>query len=299
MNKTSQELHGQCQALLERMSIRTESMSEAGSFREVPREILELCKPSFLDICSPDDQIERCAELEQQGNISVPNWETIAMMVMDEDLGYHSCDDTLLNEDRLQDDESRKYPCLNLHSRKIKAKMLQENQTKLTQMKVKETPPRRFEEAYDLEGEVRELGDFEIGEDELLPKHKARIHYIPEYLWEDSDTINPTNEFKSPNLQLAAVHQGDLTRSETEVMNLVRDIAVHKYTIKDLITAQDSFFMVRMCKLMFKNNGQVGRFPEPCSANMARKIKGFFQATWRYLRYVKGVLCRTKNRTEA
>ena len=51
VNKTSQELHGQCQALLERMSIRTEIMSEAGSFREVPREILEFCKPSFLDIC--------------------------------------------------------------------------------------------------------------------------------------------------------------------------------------------------------------------------------------------------------
>ena len=82
-------------------------------------------------------------------------------------------------------------------------------------------------------------------------------------------------------------------------MNLVRDIAVHKYTIKDLITAQDSDFMIRMLKLMFRNNGQVGRFPEPCTANMARKIKGFFQATWRYLRYVKGVLCRTKKRTEA
>ena len=73
VNKTSQELHEQCQALLERMSTHTESMSGADSFREVPREILELCKPSFLDICSPNDQIERYAELEQQGNNSVPD----------------------------------------------------------------------------------------------------------------------------------------------------------------------------------------------------------------------------------
>ena len=68
---------------------------------------------------------------------------------------------------------------------------------------------------------------------------------------------------------MVAVHQRELTRSEKEVMNLVRDIAVHKYTIRDLITAQDSNFMVRMLKMMFKDNGQVGRFPESCSANMA------------------------------
>ena len=219
-------------------------------------------------------------------------------MVMDEDLVYRSCDDTLLNGYRLQSEESRKYPCLNLHSRKIKAKMLQGNQ-ELAREEVEDISPRKLEEERDLEEEVRELGDFEIGEHELLPKHKARVHYIPEYLWEDLDTINPTNGFRSPNLQVVAVHQGELTRSEAEVMHLVRDIAVHKYTIKDLITAQDSDFMIRMLKLMFKNNGSVGRFPEPCTPNMARKIKGFFQATWRYLRYVKGVLCRTKKRTEA
>ena len=65
---------------------------------------------------------QRYVEHEQQGDICVPNWETIAIMVMDEDLGYHSCDDTLLNGDRLQDGESRKYPCLKLHSRKLKSK---------------------------------------------------------------------------------------------------------------------------------------------------------------------------------
>ena len=42
VNKTSQDLHEQCQALLERMSTHTEKMSETDSFREVPREILEL-----------------------------------------------------------------------------------------------------------------------------------------------------------------------------------------------------------------------------------------------------------------
>ena len=104
---------------------------------------------------------------------------------------------------------------------------MQGNQ-KLVHAEVKEIPPRKLEEARDLEEEVRGLGDFEIGEHELLPKHKARIHYIPAYLWEDSDTINPTNGFKSPNLQVVAVHQGELTRSEAEVMHLVRDIAVHK-----------------------------------------------------------------------
>ena len=101
-------------------------------------------------------------------------------MVMDEDLGYHSCDYSLLNGYRLQSEESRRYPCLNLHSRKIKAKMLQGNQ-KLVHAEVKEIPPRKLEEARDIEEEVRGLGDFEIGEHELLPKHKARIHYIPEY----------------------------------------------------------------------------------------------------------------------
>ena len=121
-------------------------MSETDSFREVPRDILELCKPSLLDICSPDDQIEKYFEQEQQGNICIPNWETIAIMVMDEYLGYHSCDDTLLKGDRFQDDEGRKYPCLNLLSRKVKAKVLQENQGRLSRVKVKETPPRKLDE---------------------------------------------------------------------------------------------------------------------------------------------------------
>ena len=61
-----------------------------------------------------------------------------------------------------------------------------------------------------------------------MPEPTARIHYKHEYLWEDCDTIYPSNEFKNPSLQLVAVHQGKLTRSKMEVMNLVRDIAVHK-----------------------------------------------------------------------
>ena len=104
--------------------------------------------------------------------------------------------------DRLPDEESRKYPCLNLHSMKIKAKVLQENHRRLPHTKVRDIPHRKFEETLTLEVKIQTLGDFEIGEDELLPKHKARIHYIPEYSWKDCDTINSLNEFKSCSLLL-------------------------------------------------------------------------------------------------
>ena len=65
-------------------------------------------------------------------------------------------------------------------SRKIKAKVLQENHRRMSQPKVKEIPPRRFEETLTLEEEVRSLGDFEIGEDELLPK-LGYITYLNTY----------------------------------------------------------------------------------------------------------------------
>ena len=55
VDKATQEIHEQCKTLLERMSAQIDRFSDTRSIREVPREILELCKTSFLQICSPDD----------------------------------------------------------------------------------------------------------------------------------------------------------------------------------------------------------------------------------------------------
>ena len=78
-----------------------------------------------------------------------------------------------------------------------------------------------------LEGkeEVEALDDFEVGDEDLMPKQKARIHNIPGSICDRNVILSiPPKNLNVPGM---ALHQGDMTVNETKFLNLVEDIVVH------------------------------------------------------------------------
>ena len=137
-----------------------------------------------------------------------------------------------------------------------------------------------------------------LHEQNLSKKVDAEINFIPEYVWDESQAWHFDYDLRQ-GMRLVITHEFDPSDHELKTLTLARDVALYKYTVTDLLRAQQTDVMILMLLQLLKANGNLPHFALKCTPVVNRLIRAFYWQNRNGLQVTsQGVLVRSKRPEE-